>query len=263
MAVLKASSVSMQTGAGELTEASEQARQQMAVVSQASGATTQSITHLTDVSMDLSATIAEIGRSAMQSAQGSKAAVDLAERASAEIGQLAQGSESIGGVVEIIRSIASQTNLLALNATIEAARAGEMGRGFSVVASEVKTLSAQTARATDDVSAQVASMQAASARSLQVIRDIAQAMRQIDEMTDAIAVAVHQQDRATAEIARQTRLSSEGARAGAGMVSSFATMTDRTHDAADRLKEASDVLAQQGEVIRRQITEFCETIAAA
>ncbi len=263
MAVLDGAREAMQSDARELAEASEQARREMAVVSDASVSTTQGIQHLTSASGELEQSIAEIGRNVTQSADGSKAAAELARRASNEIGQLAANGQSIGAVVELIRGIASQTNLLALNATIEAARAGEMGRGFAVVASEVKALASQTAAATDEVSARIGLMQTASERSQAVIREIVEAMSNVERLTDAIAVAVHQQDMATSEIARQARFSSDGAQRSASMVSGFEAMTVRTHDAAGSLKTAADTLASQAQDIRRQVAAFCDRVAAA
>jgi methyl-accepting chemotaxis protein len=263
MAVLDSAREDMQSDARELAEASEQARREMGVVSEASVSTTLGIRNLTDASGELAQSIAEIGRNVTQSATGSKAAAELARRASDEIGALATNSQGIGTVVELIRGIASQTNLLALNATIEAARAGEMGRGFAVVAAEVKALAAQTAAATDEVSARIGVMQTASERSQEVIREIVDAMSNVERLTDAIAVAVHQQDMATSEIARQARFSSDGAQRSATMVSGFGTMTVRAHDAAGSLSTAAETLAAQAQDIRRQVAAFCERVAAA
>jgi methyl-accepting chemotaxis protein len=263
MAVLDRSAETMQGGSRELTGTSDQARQQMALVSEAADATTRGIDQLANASGQLAESIGEIGRNVSHSADGSKNAADLARRASDEIEELARNSENVGAVVEIIRGIAAQTSMLALNATIEAARAGEMGRGFAVVASEVKTLSAQTARATDEVSGQIHAMQIASQRSLKAIRDIVGAMGEVEKVAEAIAVAVHEQDRATAEIARQVQLSFEGARRGVGVVGNFELMTVRTHDAAEQLQEAADALAAQAHSIRHEVAAFCTLVAAA
>ncbi|WP_439498222.1 methyl-accepting chemotaxis protein [Bosea sp. (in: a-proteobacteria)] len=263
MAVLDRSAEAMQGGSRELTGTSDQARQQMGVISEAAEATTRGIDQLAVASGELAASIGEIGRNVTQSADGAKSAADLARRASSEIEELARSSENVGAVVEIIRGIAAQTSMLALNATIEAARAGEMGRGFAVVASEVKTLSAQTARATDEVSGQIGAMQVASQRSLRAIRDIVVAVADVEQVAEAIAVAVHQQDRATAEIARQVQLSFEGARRSAGVVGNFEGMTVRTHDAAEHLQEAADALATQAQGIRQDVAAFCGKVAAA
>ncbi|SEF51467.1 methyl-accepting chemotaxis protein [Bosea lathyri] len=263
MAVLDRSAEAMKGESRALTGTSDQARQQTAFVSDAAAETMQGIDQLSAASNELAASINEIGRNVSQSAAGSKGAADLARRASGEIENLARSSESVGAVVEIIRNIAAQTSMLALNATIEAARAGEMGRGFAVVASEVKSLSAQTARATDEVSGQIGAMQEVSQRSLKAIRDIVDAIGEVEHVADAIAFSVHEQGRATSEIAHQVRLSFEGARRSAGAVGSFETMTARTHDAAEQLQQTADALATQAQGIRREVAAFCGRVAAA
>ncbi len=263
MAVLDHSAAAMNTEAGALTETSDHVRRQTAMVSDSAAGTMDSIDHLSAASTELVASIGEIGRNAGQSADGSKVAADLARHASAEIEHLAQSSENVGAVVEIIRGIAAQTSMLALNATIEAARAGEMGRGFAVVASEVKTLSAQTAKATDEVSHQIGTMQQASQRSLKAIRDIVEAIGDVESVANAIALSVDEQSRATAEIAHQVRLSFEGAQRSADVAGGFEVMTRQTHGAAQQLQSAASALAQQAQDIRQDVANFCGRVAAA
>ena len=246
MAVLDHSAAAMKTEAGALTDTSDHVRRQTAMVSDSAAGTMDSIDHLSAASTELVASIGEIGRNAGQSADGSKVAADLARRASAEIEHLAQSSENVGAVVEIIRGIAAQTSMLALNATIEAARAGEMGRGFAVVASEVKTLSAQTATATDEVARSIEAIQTASQRSLKSIREIVAAIGEVETVSVAIAYAVGEQDRATAEIAKEVQISSDG-----------------VSRSAQSLQSSSDDLASQAQRIRREVAEFCERVAAA
>lgn len=263
MAVLDGSAEAMQSGSRELTGTSDLVRQQTALVSNAADTTMQGIDHLAAASNQLAASIGEIGRNVSFSADGSKNAAELARHASDEIENLVHDSENVGTVVEIIRGIAAQTSMLALNATIEAARAGEMGRGFAVVASEVKTLSAQTAKATEEVSGQIGAMQTASQRSLKAIRAIVESIGEVERVTEAIAVAVHQQGQATSEIARQVQMSFDGARRSAGVVDHFESMTVRTHGAAEHLENAADALAAQAHSIRREVEAFCGRIAAA
>jgi methyl-accepting chemotaxis protein len=263
MAVLDHSAEAMKSEAGALIETSDDVRHQTALVSGYAAGTMESIDHLSAASVELVASIGEIGRNAGHSADGSKSAADLARHASAEIENLAQSSESVGTVVESIRGIAAQTSMLALNATIDAARAGEMGRGFAVVASEVKTLSAQTAKATDEVSHQIGAMQQASQRSLKAIRDIVGAIGEVESVANAIALSVDEQSRATAEIAHQVRLSFEGAQRSADVAGGFEIMTRQTHGAAQQLQDAANVLARQAHDTRREVANFCSRIAAA
>ncbi len=263
MTVLDGSTEAMQSGSRELTGTSDLVRQQSALVSDAADTTMAGIDHLAAAANELAASISEIGRNVSYSASGSKGAADLARNASAELEALVRSSENVGTVVEIIRGIAAQTSMLALNATIEAARAGEMGRGFAVVASEVKSLSAQTAKATEEVSSQIGAMQTASQRSLHAIRDIVEAIGDVESVADAIARSVQEQGHATAEIARQVQLASHGARSSAGVVDNFEALTVRTHGAAEHLQAAADALAAQAQGIRQEVAGFCGRIAAA
>ncbi|TCR60852.1 methyl-accepting chemotaxis protein [Bosea sp. BK604] len=263
MAVFDRSADAMQGGSRELTGTSDQVRHQTVLVAEAADTTMQGIDHLAAASNQLAASIGEIGRNVSYSAEGSKAAADLARNASAELEDLVRSSENVGAVVEIIRGIAAQTSMLALNATIEAARAGEMGRGFAVVASEVKTLSAQTARATEEVSSQIGAMQTASQRSLKAIRDIVTSIGEVERVAETIAIAVNEQGHATSEIARQVQLSFEGARRSAGVVDHFESTTQRAHGAAEHLQSASSALVTQAQSIRREFAAFCDRVAAA
>jgi methyl-accepting chemotaxis protein len=263
MAVLDGAAEAMQTSARDLTGASDQARQQIAAVSRSSSETTRSIEQTAAASQQLASSIAEIGRNVSHSADSSQAAARLARAASAEIETLAQTGDSVGTVVEIIRGIAAQTSMLALNATIEAARAGAMGKGFAVVASEVKTLSAQTATATDEIARSIEAIQTASQRSLKSIREIVAAVGEVETGSVAIAYAVGEQDRATAEIAQEVQLSSDGAHRSAQILNAFETVTVRTHDAAGGLQTSSDHLAEHAQRIRREVAAFCERVAAA
>ncbi len=151
---------------------------------------------------ELSASVSEIDRQVVQSNAIAAKAVGEAERTNAAVAELDEAAARIGDVVRLITDIAEQTNLLALNATIEAARAGEAGRGFAVVANEVKALAGQTARATEDIRAQIAGMQYATTRSIETIGAIARTIGDIGEISSTIAAAVTEQGAATAEIAR-------------------------------------------------------------
>src|SRR6476659_1618376 len=159
---------------------------------------------------ELSTSVTEIGRRVKESSKIADNAVRQAEQNDGRIGKLSHAAQQIGDVVKLITAIAEQTNLLALNATIEAARAGEAGRGFAVVASEVKTLASQTAKATDEISSHIAGMQGATAESVAAIKEIGGTIAQISSIASTIASAVEEQGSATQEIARSVQNVAQG-----------------------------------------------------
>ena len=139
-----------------------------------------------------------------------RVSVNEAETTNEQIAGLAEAAQKIGDVVKLIRDIAGQTNLLALNATIEAARAGEAGRGFAVVASEVKSLAVQTAKATEEIAAQILAVQGSTTGAVEAIRSIAGRMQEISSYTSAVAASVEQQNAATGEISQNVAGAAQG-----------------------------------------------------
>ena len=183
----------------------------MAVVAEQASANVQTVAAATE---ELSSSVSEIGRQVTQSTEIAGQAVAEANRTNVTVQGLSAAAQKIGDVVKLISDIASQTNLLALNATIEAARAGEAGRGFAVVANEVKSLASQTAKATDEISAQVSAMQGATAEAVQAIESIGRTIGAINEIASAISVAVEQQGVGDAGDRPQRSGSSAGHRPG-------------------------------------------------
>ena len=165
--------------------------------------------------------------------------------------------------MKLITEIASQTNLLALNATIEAARAGEAGRGFAVVAAEVKNLAEQTAKATDQISAQVSSIQTSSASAVNAIRGISATINQMSEIAAAIASAVEEQGSATQEIARNVKQAAAGTTEISSNVAGVRQAAGDTGAAAQQVLQASQELSQQSEMMRGQVESFLRNIKAA
>ena len=154
--------------------------------------------------------IEEISRQVVQSTNVVKTAVERAVETNSGMGRLSTAAQKVGDVVSLISRIAAQTNLLALNATIEAARAGEAGRGFAVVAQEVKTLATQTAKATQDITGQIAEMQQATDLSVDAIDKIQKKISEVEHISTIISAAVHEQGAATQEIARNVRSAAAG-----------------------------------------------------
>src|SRR6266850_1100987 len=207
---LSAASTEMHATAGSMSSTAEETSRQTTAVATASDQASANVATVASATEQLHASTNEISRQVTQSAEFARTAVVEADRTNATIQGLAETAQKIGEVVSLIQNIASQTNLLALNATIEAARAGEAGRGFAVVASEVKALANQTAKATDEIRQQIASMQTVTTSAVSAIRSIGNTIGEINEVTTAIAAAVEQQGAATREIARNIQHAAGG-----------------------------------------------------
>ncbi|SCM76792.1 putative histidine kinase [uncultured Pleomorphomonas sp.] len=205
---------------------------------------------------EISAQIQRTGAVVADAARGTR-------DADAKINHLAAGAAKIGEVVTLIRAIAEQTNLLALNATIEAARAGEAGKGFAVVASEVKNLAGQTARATEDIAAQVDDIQSATADAVEAIQAISATMQEVDRYTGAIAAAVEEQGTATGSISRSVNAVADGSQQVAANVGAVLATARDTEGAAQRLDAASREVADEARQLRSTIDTFLGAVIAA
>ncbi|MGY3341828.1 methyl-accepting chemotaxis protein [Bradyrhizobium sp. USDA 4463] len=189
-------------------------------------------------------------------------ASEMAEAASQTIGRLAASAQQIDEVVGFIRTIAGQTNLLALNATIEAARAGEAGRGFAVVASEVKALATQTAKATEEISSQIAEVQSATRQAVDNVGAIALVIGDIDSFTGRIAAAVGQQNAATGEISRSIGQAADGTALVARSIAGTAEATDNASRSAGMVLATAHDLSSQATQLRASVDRFLANVAA-
>lgn len=205
---------------------------------------------------ELSSSISEIGRQIAGSAEAVRLAVGDAEAANSTVGSLGEAAERIGDVVKLIQAIAEQTNLLALNATIEAARAGEAGKGFAVVASEVKNLANQTARATKEIASHIGQIQQVSGEAGRAIAGIGKRIGGIDEMVSAIAAATEEQGAATSEISRNAGQAAAGTQQVSETIDGLRQGAEETGAvAADLLGSARD-LGQRAGDLRRSVDGF-------
>lgn len=212
---------------------------------------------------ELSASIGEISRQVGMTSEIVGRATSITNETTVKIGGLAEAAAKIGNVVNLIQDIAEQTNLLALNATIEAARAGEMGKGFAVVASEVKTLANQTAKATEQISSQIAGIQASTDDAVKSIGEISETMGQVNEFTDSIANAVQEQGAATNEISMNVGQASQGTQAVAHDMSSVREAVEESGQSAGEVLSVSQEMSDQAEQLRVSVDRFLDQVAAA
>jgi methyl-accepting chemotaxis protein len=211
----------------------------------------------------MTASIGEIGRQVQESSAIAGEAVEQARKTDERITKLAQAASRIGDVTKLITSIAEQTNLLALNATIEAARAGEAGRGFAVVAQEVKALAGQTAKATSEISGQIAEMQAATQDSVAAIKEIGGTIGRVSEISTMIAAAVDEQGAATQEISRNVLQAATGTLKVAGNMAEVNEGAAKTGAASGEVLSAAHSLSDQSDRLKTEVQKFVATVRAA
>jgi methyl-accepting chemotaxis protein len=211
---------------------------------------------------ELSGSIQEIGRQAAQSLRVAGAADEAAREATASIEILSQAAARIGDVVRFIRDIAEQTNLLALNATIEAARAGEAGKGFAVVAGEVKSLATQTAKATEDISAQIIGIQKATQQSVGSIHGVGATIRQMGDFINALSDSLDQQRSATSEIVENIQKVALNSGETSETMANVSVSIGQTGAAAGRLRQEADGLSQQSQALNQAVNAFLSRVRA-
>jgi methyl-accepting chemotaxis protein len=212
---------------------------------------------------EMAATSAEISRQVSRASTIAHDAAEEGRRTNASVASLAEAAQKVGDVVQLIQDIAAQTNLLALNATIEAARAGDAGKGFAVVAGEVKSLANQTAKATNDIRAQIISIQAETTAALTAIQSISQTVHGVEEIAASISTAVGEQSSAMQEVSANVQQAAGRTQQVARDLQSVSDGLATNGTAADAVLTSADQLAQQAKALRHEVDGFLATIRAA
>ncbi|MEQ8823147.1 MAG: globin-coupled sensor protein [Filomicrobium sp.] len=250
----------LQSSAQEMINTVGQTTTQSGDIATAAELTSANVNTVAAATEELSASVVEITRQVSTSAEIAEQAVSTTSVAYAKVDELAQASNMIGSIVEVINAIARQTNLLALNATIEAARAGEAGKGFSVVANEVKSLASQTAKATSEIEGQIRGIQEATRETLSSIESINEVINSIHSVSNTIAAAVEEQGAATSEISRNVTEAATGTGRVSDSIHELNTMAETSQTSAQQVQISAEQLGSQAINLKNVTATFLETI---
>ena len=262
MTLLKASAEAMRDSAQSMASGAHRTEEGATGTARDTGVAAGNLSTVAAAAEQLTVSVAEITRQVGQAAAVARDAVQQASATDGRMRALTSSADRIGDILQLIADVASRTNLLALNASIEAARAGDAGKGFAVVAGEVKSLAAQTAKATEDVGTQIAAMRSATGDATQAMQAVTVSIRRMDEVAAAIAAAVRQQGAATGEINVQvqsvtaTTVAVTEAMQGLALVARDAGATSRS------VQQAADDVGTQAETLQEEVESFLTALRA-
>jgi methyl-accepting chemotaxis protein len=263
LGTVSAASQQMEASAQTMQAAAEETNVQSTAVAAASEQAAANVQTVASATEELSSSISEISRQVSESSKVVTKAVEEANLTKDMVRGLDEAAGRIGKVVALITDIAEQTNLLALNATIEAARAGEAGKGFAVVASEVKNLANQTAKATEEIGGQISGIQQATKQSVEAIERIFKTIENVNQISTTIASAVEEQGAATQEIARNVEQAAAGTQEVSSNISGVTQAAGETGQVATQVLSAAQELARQSTTLRSEVDAFLADIKAA
>jgi methyl-accepting chemotaxis protein len=252
----------LQAAAGQMASTADHTSHQATVVASSAQEASSNVQTVASATEELAASISEISRQMERSQSVATRARDEAGSTTSHIRALSENVNKIGEIVNLINAIATQTNLLALNATIEAARAGEAGKGFAVVASEVKGLAGQTAKATEEIAAQIQAVQDGTDHAVQAIDSITKVIGEMGDIGSSVAAAVQEQSAATAEIARNVEQASVGTSDVSANIVAVEHAARDTGAAATQISSSSSDLSKQAEYLREEVARFLAQVRA-